>query len=177
MSNLIDSLAEKFGADHRRMAQALDKAMAEIDRLRLDNANLQAENRHLRRLLKDHELRLLRRAERDALLIGALHYSGSATSKRVCATVGMGENRWCLARALLRYGGGLRRDGSIKPGSSDAYIACVQRGIALVEDVGGDVLKRGSYRHRRPRTGAPNGALSGVEVRPNARQQRGGSAA
>ena len=69
MSGLIDSLCEKYSGDYRQMATALDQALAEIDRLRLEVANLRSENRELRRMLQDHELRMLRRAERDLSLI------------------------------------------------------------------------------------------------------------
>jgi hypothetical protein len=60
MSGLIDSLCERYSTDYQRMATALDAALAEIDRLRLENANLRTENRELRRMLQDHELRMLR---------------------------------------------------------------------------------------------------------------------
>lgn len=146
--NLLDRLAAKYGQDYASMVQALDRAAAEIDRLRLDNAALRQENRHLRRVLHDHELRMLRRAERDALLIGALHFGGSATSRRVCAMVGLTENRWCLARALLRHGGAYDRRWRIKPATSDAFMECVQRGVAHVEKFGGAALRLGSYRHK-----------------------------
>lgn len=171
--NIIDALCERYSSDYRRMAAALDKTLAEIDRLRLENANLRLENRQLRRLLKDHELRMLRRAERDALLIGALHFGGNPTSKRTLQTVGMGENRWCLARALLMYGGGLRRDGSIKPDTSDGYIACVQHGVEVVADGGAFMLKNASYRHRRRRRGALGGAPIGANARQQSREKGG----
>ena len=51
MSGLIDSLCTKYSTDYRQMAVALDAALAEIDRLRLENANLRTELRELRRRL------------------------------------------------------------------------------------------------------------------------------
>ena len=171
MSGLIDGLCEKYSTDYQRMATALDAALAEIDRLRLENANLRTENRELRRLLQDHELRMLRRAERDALLLGALHFSGGYTSKRQAATVGMGENRWSLARVLLRFGGVLRKDGSYKTGTPADWEAAVAFGVRLVATEGGDLLKRASYRHSHPRrkTGAGGGASGGAPIGANQR--------
>jgi hypothetical protein len=146
--SIIDSIAAKYGNDYRRMATALDKALAEIDRLRLENANLRTENRHLRRLLADRDLRLLRRAHRDALLIGALHFAGGYTSKRQCATVGMGESRWCLARALLRRAHILKANRIVVETAQqyEDYITMAIHAIETTGDAG--VLKRGSYRHR-----------------------------
>lgn len=147
--SLLDTLAAKYGGDHRRMAAALDKALREIDRLRLENASLRNENRHLRRLLADRDLRLLRRAHRDALLIGALHYAGGYTSKRQCAQVGMGENRWCLARALLRRAAILRNNRIVVESAAD-YEGRVLAAVASIEATGdATALKRNSYRHRR----------------------------
>lgn len=173
MSGLIDSLCERYSGDYRQMAVALDAALAEIDRLRLEVANLRTENRELRRMLRDHELRMLRRAERDALLLGALHFSGGYTSKRHVSTVGMGENRWCLARALLRFGGAIsKRTGAIKAETPAQWEASVSSGVRIVAAEGIDLLKRASYRHRR-KSGALSGALSGAHLGTNARQYTG----
>lgn len=162
MSGLIDSLCEKYSRDYRQMAVALDQALAEIDRLRLEVANLRTENRELRRMLQDHELRMLRRAERDALLLGALHFSGGYTSKRHAASCGMGENRWSLARVLLRFGGVLRRDGSYKVQTPGDWENGVAHGVRVVSAEGCDLLKRASYRHNPRRRGASAGATSGA---------------
>lgn len=165
MSGLIDGLCERFSGDYRRMAMALDQALAEIDRLRLENANLRSENRDLRRMLQDHELRMLRRAERDALLLGALHFSGGFTSKRQAATVGMGENRWSLARVLLRFGGVLRKGGGGYNAQTPAeWETGVAFGVRVVAIEGGDLLKRASYRHRQRRRGATSGAPPGAHT-------------
>lgn len=177
MSGLIDSLCERYSGDYQRMAAALDQALAEIDRLRLENANLRSELRELRRRLQDYELRMLRRAERDALLLGALHFSGGYTSKRQAATVGMGENRWTLARALLVYGGAIsKRTKTIKVQTPGDWENAVAAGVRLVASEGVDLLKRASYRHNHPRrkTGALSGASSGALIGTNTRQHSGG---
>ena len=159
MSGLIDSLCEKYGGDYRQMAASLDAALLEIDRLRLENASLRSENRELRRKLRDHELRMLRRAQRDALLIGALHVAGLYTSKRACREVGITENRWSLARVLLRFGGALsRRTGHWKAETGEEFEAAIAQGVRMVEAEGAELLRRSSYRHRRRYRGAPNGA-------------------
>lgn len=149
MASLIDSIVGK-STDNQQMAILLDRALAEIDRLRLENANLRAELRDARRKLADYELRMLRRAQRDALLIGALHVAGGYTSRRACRQVGITENRWCLARALLRFGGALsKRTRRFKAETGADFERAVSLGAQIVEQEGCDVLKRGSYRHRK----------------------------
>ncbi len=175
MSGMIDRIVAQ-SHDYQQMAAALDQALAEIDRLRLENANLRTENRELRRMLADHELRMLRRAERDALLLGALHFSGGYTSKRQAATVGMGENRWTLARALLRFGGAVsKRTNKIKAQTPAQWEMAVAAGVRLIAAEGVDLLKRASYRHSHPRrkNGALRGASSGAPIVPNTRQYSG----
>ena len=176
MSGLIDSLCTRYSGDYRQLAIALDAALAEIDRLRLENANLRTELRELRRRLQDHELRMLRRAERDALLLGALHFSGGFTSKRQVATVGMGENRWTLARALLTYGGAIsKRTKTVRVQTPGEWEAAVAAGVRLVASEGVDLLKRASYRHNHPRrkTGALGGASGGAPFVSNTRHYTG----
>lgn len=146
---MIDEIVKR-SSSYRDMAQALDAALAEIDRLRLEVANLRSENRELRRKLRDHELRMLRRAQRDALLIGALHIAGLYTSKRACREVGITENRWSLARVLLRFGGALdKRSGRLKAETGADFEQAVNFAVRLVESEGGELLRRSSYRHRR----------------------------
>lgn len=162
--NIIDTLCERYSSDYQRMADALDRTLAELDRLRLENANLRVENRHLRRLLKDSDLRMLRRAQRDALLIGALHYSGGYTSKRECQSLGMGENRWSLARVLLRRAG-LLYGNHISQEDAREFEARLLDEVRVIEESGGvGALKRGSYRHKPRQRRAATGALSGATV-------------
>lgn len=157
--------------DYKRLAAALDAALAEIDRLRLEVANLRLENRRVMRKLQDHELRMLRRAERDALLLGALHIAGGYTSKRQAATVGMGENRWALARVVLKRGGALRNDGSWRELSADGIESAVGVGVEKIAVAGIDALKNASYRHNHPRR--RGGALTGAPVGAKPRQYTG----
>lgn len=179
MSGLIDNLCERYSGDFRQMATALDQALAEIDRLRLENANLRSELRELRRRLQDHELRMLRRAERDALLLGALHICGGFTSKREARSIGLGENRWCLARVVLKRGGALRNDGTWRELSADSIESAVRVGVEKIASAGIDALKSASYRHSHPRrkTGALSGASSGAPFVSNARQYTSGRGA
>lgn len=177
MTGLIDGLCERFSGDYRRMAVALDQALAEIDRLRLENANLRAENRELRRRLQDHELRMLRRAQRDALLIGALHVAGLYTGKRACREVGITENRWSLARVLLRFGGALnKRTGRLKAETGAEFERAVSFAVRLIEIEGGELLRSASYRHRRRFRGAPSGAATGAVSVPKPLRHSGGRA-
>lgn len=162
MSGIIDNLCQRYSHDYQRMADALDRALHDIDRLRLENANLRSENRHLRRLLSDRDMRLLRRAQRDALFIGALHYSGAYTSKRECASLGMGENRWSLARVLLRRSEILYRDRICVEDAQEfeERLAAAVQAIEQMGDAG--ALKRASYRHKPRRRGAAVGAATGA---------------
>lgn len=101
---MIRQLIETFSAnnDPAKLRTAIRNLLATNERLRLENAQLRRENRALRRRLADGHLRLLRRAESDSVLIGALHFSGQHTSRRACAAVGLSERRWTWAMALLR---------------------------------------------------------------------------
>ena len=176
MSGLIDNLCAQYSGDYQRMAVALDKALAEIDRLRLENANLRVELHDLRRRLQDHELRMLRRAERDALLLGALWFSGGYTSKRQAQSIGLGENRWCLARALLTYGGAIsKRTKTIKAQTPADWETAVSCGVRIVASEGVSILKSASYRHNHPRRkgGALSGASGGAPFVSNTRHYTG----
>lgn len=83
--------------------EAVAAALVEENtRLRLENAQLRAENRQLRRQLQDRELRLLRRAQADAALMGALYFSFMPTTAAACADVGISKRRWHWSRALLK---------------------------------------------------------------------------
>lgn len=88
--------------DYDRLQETVLHLFEENEKLRLENAKLRQENRILRRRLKDRELRLLRRAEADALLIGALYFAHQYTSRRACVGCGISERRWMRAIALIR---------------------------------------------------------------------------
>jgi hypothetical protein len=88
--------------DYRRLQGYVLRLCEENERLRLENAKLRNENRQLRRRLADAELRLVRRAHADALLMGGLYFAGLSISRRACQAVGIGDHRWTRARALLR---------------------------------------------------------------------------
>lgn len=103
---MIQRLIDLFSVnnDPTRLRAIIRKQADIIRKQELKIAELQSENRSLRRRLADAELRLLRRAEADAVLLGALHFSGCATSRRACADVGLGHRRWRRAVALLQVG-------------------------------------------------------------------------
>lgn len=92
-----------FNRQHR--TQQLEAATAaligENDALRVKVANLQKENRHLRRRLPNSELRILRRARLDAELLIAAHFGGLPTSRRESGNLGISARRWNWATALL----------------------------------------------------------------------------
>lgn len=116
----------------------------ENERLRLENARLRHENRQLRRRLHDAELRLLRRSQQDALLLGGLFFADLPTSRRACADVGLSERRWMRAMALLKVAR-VADDGHIRVETPDDY----ERGVKVaVERIKRDGME--SLRHRMP---------------------------
>lgn len=76
----------------------------QVERLTLKVADLQAENRQLRRKLPKStgDMRRLRQAHRDAQAMLVHRFSGYAISRANCLTLGIPERRWSTARALLR---------------------------------------------------------------------------
>lgn len=101
---MIRQLIDLFSQhnDPAKLRAIIRKQRDIIDRLRLENAQLRAENRAMRRRLGDKDLRLLRQAETDAVLLGALHFAHQPTSRRACQAVGIGALHWRRAMALLQ---------------------------------------------------------------------------
>lgn len=91
---MLDAVAlNGHTADHER----------QIERLTLKVADLQAENRALRRKLPDvPDMRRLRSAYRDAKAMLTHRFAGYSISRQNCLTLGISERRWTNARALLR---------------------------------------------------------------------------
>lgn len=101
---MIDQLIELFQSnrDPGKLRAVIAKQREIITRLQVENVQLRHENRLLRRRLRDAELRIVRRAQDDAILIGALHFAGLETSRRACAEIGISQWRWTTAQAFLR---------------------------------------------------------------------------
>lgn len=100
---MLQQLVDLFSVqDPAKLRTVIAKQRAIILKLQVENAQLRRENRQLRRRLADAELRLLRQAHADAILIGGLHFAGLPTSRRACLEVGISERHWTRARALLR---------------------------------------------------------------------------
>lgn len=76
----------------------------EIERLRLQVADLQAENNTLRRRLpaSTGDMRRLRKAYRDAKAMVLHRFAGYAISRDSCLALGISERAWTNARALLQ---------------------------------------------------------------------------
>lgn len=121
----------------------------ENDRLRLEVAKLQRENRNLRRRLHDRELRTLRRAEVDAALMGCLWLAGLPTSRRECEGMGISRRRWAWARALLQVAHIVDGDGWAVDDAA-AFDTRLGAGVRLVEAQGMTRL-----RGYMPRNGTP----------------------
>ena len=132
--------------------------VAENDRLRLENARLRAENRYLRRVLRDRDYRLLRRAQADAVLMGALHWAGQETTAAACIDVGISRRRWHWARALLKcsdlHSGG---HGGFTVTDLESFDVLLAGGVERIEHDGMGLLRRNlvrngySGRHLTPR--------------------------
>ena len=119
-----------------------------IQRLHLENAQLRAENRQLRRRLADAELRLVRQAETDALLLGALYFAGQATSRRAALACGVSERHWRRAVALLQVG--RVHDGQrITTEAPEDFERAVRLAVGRVERNGLDALRWRMPRCRR----------------------------
>lgn len=75
---MIDRVLALLGEskDYQALRAELVLLLQERDRLVYENARLRQENRYLCRRLRDGELRRLRSTVADALLLGALHFSG-----------------------------------------------------------------------------------------------------
>jgi hypothetical protein len=81
-----------------------DEHERQIERLALEVANLQAENRTLRRRLPEStvDMRRLRQAHRDAKAMLLHRFNGYSISRANCLVLGISERRWVPARALLQ---------------------------------------------------------------------------
>ena len=77
---------------------------AELDRLRVQLATVQAENRRLRRMTQNGKYgRLLHRAAADARQLIGWRFAGYSVTRRACHSYGMSERRWAWAVALLKF--------------------------------------------------------------------------
>ena len=94
--------ALKGGKDLEELQALCARLIAENDALRVENALLRRENAYLQRKVKDAELRILRRAQADALLIGSMHFGHVGTSRAACLEYGISRRRWTWAMALLQ---------------------------------------------------------------------------
>lgn len=76
---------------------------AELDRVRVKLATVQAENRRLRKMTTNGKAgRILHRAAADARQIVAWRFAGYSVTRRACESYGMTQYRWAWAMALLR---------------------------------------------------------------------------
>lgn len=80
----------------------LARAEAMLARLGMENAQLRADNRRLRKLKRNAGSgRILSRALADATAMLAWRFAGYSISRVKCAELGITERRWEWARALL----------------------------------------------------------------------------
>lgn len=143
---MIDKLMDAI-----RKAKNFDQLQADAlrlwdayEQLQRENAELRKENRILRRRLKDAEMRLLRRACADAVLMGGLHFVGASASRRSLKALHVGGRRWARACALLKLA--RVHDGRhITAAAQDEYFTALHLAKKRVERDGMDAMQ-----HRLP---------------------------
>ena len=126
---------------------------AEMDRLRVQLATAQAENRRLRRMTTNGKAgRILHRSAADARQVCAWRWAGYSVTRRQCESYGMGQYRWAWAMALLRAAGVVPY-----PGDTDAFLvedldtalAMLDKQVRLTEESGSLARLRGRMYRRR----------------------------
>ena len=142
------------GAVQTAVQTIVDYSPATLDRLRVQLATVQAENRRLRKMTQNGKLgRVLHRTAADARQIIGWRFAGFSVTRRQCESYGMSQQRWAWAMAMLRAAGIVRY-----PGESDAFqvedfdecMARIDREVKRIEaqgDLGRLLLRR--YRRRR----------------------------
>lgn len=135
---MIDALTR--ASERNQLRDMVLKLLQENEQLRLENAKLRQENRQLRRRLADAEMRLVRRAQADALLMGGLYFAGLPVSRRACADVGIGHRRWVRAMALLKVGR-VAHDGQIRVDDPSDFERGVKTATERVQRDGLDILR------------------------------------
>lgn len=147
---MIDKLIGAFSAhnDPAKLRAIIHEQRRLLQRLQLENAQLRAENRRLRRRLADAELRLVRQAETDALLLGGLYFAGLPTSRRAALQCGVSERHWRRAVALLQVG--RVHDGQrITTQAPEDFERAVRMAVGRIERDGMDAIKWRMPRCRR----------------------------
>lgn len=125
----------------------------ELDRLRVQLATVQAENRRLRKMTTNGKMgRILHRAAADARQLCAWRWAGYSVTRRQCESYGMGQYRWAWAMALLRAASVVGY-----PGDTDAFLiddidaalASIDKQVRITEESGSLArLKARMYRRR-----------------------------
>ncbi len=84
------------------MTETLSKIESLVQRLAIENSQLRAENRRLRKMTVNRGRgRILNRALDDATAMVTWRFAGYSISRDSCGKLGIGDRRWEWARALL----------------------------------------------------------------------------
>lgn len=129
------------GKEYAELEALCARLIADNDRLRLENAKLQAENRRLRRRLADADLRLLRRAQIDANMLILMRLAYSPTSRSAALQYGISRRRWMWARALLKKAGCVDYRGEWVDYDLDGFENALAGAVECVEVVGVETLR------------------------------------
>jgi hypothetical protein len=113
VTNFPNGLPPLPGGAPRALAPLYDEPAhdLQIQRLTVQLATAQAENRRLRRMTANGKQgRILSRAAVDARQVVGWREAGYCVSRRQCTQYGMSERRWMWAVALLKLAGVLAMD-------------------------------------------------------------------
>ena len=134
--------------------QVVAYSPAELDKLRVKLATVQAENRRLRKMTQNGKNgRILHRAAADARQIVAWRFAGYSVTRRQCESYGMTQYRWAWAMALLRAAEIVPYPGDTDDFAVDDLDAATRRidtQVRLTEASGSlERLKMRMYRRRK----------------------------
>lgn len=136
----------------------LQRIEALVQRLALDNAQLRADNRRLRKLVVNRDRgRILDRALDDATALLTWRFGGFAISRKYARRLGLSERRWEWARALLMAARIHDGDDITEPDFAVAVqrLAAAHDRIAAQGDIGALVIRRRKRETMRATMAAP----------------------
>jgi hypothetical protein len=151
IDKVIDAI--RRARDYDRLHRDTQRLWDAYEQVQRENLELRKENRVLRRKLKDAEMRLLRRAAADAVLMGGLHFAGASASRRSLKALDVGARRWARACALLKLA--RIHDGKrITTEGQDEFFTALHLAKKRVEREGMDAMQHRlplHIQHRRDR--------------------------
>lgn len=136
----------------------LQRIEAMVQRMAVDNAQLRADNRRLRKLVVNRDRgRILDRALDDATALLTWRFAGYAISRKYARQLGLSERRWEWARALLMAARIHNGDDITEPDFQIAVqrLATAHDRIMATGDIGALVIRRRKRETMRAPLSAP----------------------